>query len=330
MVSAMAMTSTRPNAIFCCVAPIPKSSIEVRSYQTARTGLLCATEAVPPAANRRSEGRLQHCERTKWLLFIYAPSQEFFCFIGRCPHLLSLTKALKRAYKWTDEDRYIGSAVVNEPAEALAKSAPRPRVRDAEATKARILAAARKEFSRSGLGGARVDVIAAKAKANKRMIYHYFSSKDDLFQTVLEDAYVDIRSAEMKLDLDNVEPKEALERLVRFTWGYYLKNPEFLTLVNSENLHRARHLQKSEVVKTCNRKFVSLVSTILDRGVASGQFRPGVDPVQLNLTIAAIGYYYLTNRYTGSIVFERDLMAKDALEERLRFNIDTVLRLVAR
>ena len=116
----------------------------------------------------------------------------------------------------------------------------------------------------------------------------------------------------------------------RAPWGYYLKNPEFLTLVNSENLHRARHLQKSEFVKTYNRKFVTLVSTILDRGVASGQFRAGVDPMQLNLTIAAIGYYYLTSRYTGSIVFERDLMAKDALEERLRFNIDTVLRLVAR
>jgi hypothetical protein len=121
----------------------------------------------------------------------------------------------------------------------------------------------------------------------------------------------------------------ALERLVRFTWDYYLKNPEFITLVNSENLHRAKHLRKSEIVKVYSRKFVSMVTTILDRGVAAGEFRPGVDPVQLNITIAAIGYYYLTNRFTGSIVFERDLMAKDALEERLRFNIDTIMRLVA-
>jgi AcrR family transcriptional regulator len=209
-----------------------------------------------------------------------------------------------------------------------AKPAGKPRIRDAEATKERILDAAKKEFAKHGLGGARVDVIAEKALANKRMIYHYFGSKEGLFQTVLENAYVDIRSAEQKLNLDHLEPKAALERLVRFTWGYYLKNPEFITLVNSENLHRAKHLRKSEVVKVYSRKFVTMVKTILDRGVASGVFRENIDPVQLNITIAAIGYYYFTNRFTGSIVFERDLMAKEALEERLNFNIDTILRLV--
>jgi AcrR family transcriptional regulator len=205
----------------------------------------------------------------------------------------------------------------------------RRRTRDAEATKARILEAAKKEFAKKGLGGARVDVIAEKANANKRMIYHYFESKEALFQTVLEAAYVDIRTAEQKLDLDHLEPREALEKLVGFTWHYYLKNPEFLTLVNSENLHRAKHLKNSEVIKVVSRKFVSMVGGILDRGVAAGVFRPGIDPVQLNITIAAIGYYYLTNRFTGSIVFERDLMEKSALEARLRFNIDTVLRIVA-
>lgn len=216
------------------------------------------------------------------------------------------------------------------PAGAAEGPAPRGRVRDAEATKARILLAAKREFARNGLGGARVDDIAEKAKANKRMIYHYFGSKEGLFQTVLEEAYVDIRTAEQKLKLDDLEPRAALERLVRFTWDYYLKNPEFLTLVNSENLHRAKHLKKSEVIKVVSRKFVGMVGEILDRGVAAGAFRAGVSPVQLNLTIAAIGYYYITNRFTGSIVFERDLMAKEALEERLQFNIDTILRLVAR
>ena len=125
----------------------------------------------------------------------------------------------------------------------------KPQVRDAEATKARILDAAKKELARNGLGGARVDVIAERAKANKRIIYHYFFSKEVLFQTVLEEAYVAIRTAEQKLQLDHLEPKAALEKLVRFTWGYYLRNPEFPTLANSENLHRARHLKKSEIVK---------------------------------------------------------------------------------
>ena len=203
-----------------------------------------------------------------------------------------------------------------------------PRARDADATKARILAAAKSEFARLGLGGARVDEIAEQANANKRMIYHYFGSKEGLFQVVLEEAYLDIRSAEQELDLDHLAPREALETLVRFTWDYYLNNPEFITLVNSANLHRGRHLETSESIRTASRRFVNMVRNILDRGVAAGAFRPGVDPVQLNITIAAIVYYYLTNRFTGGILFERDFMTKKALERRLAFNIDTILRLV--
>jgi AcrR family transcriptional regulator len=209
-----------------------------------------------------------------------------------------------------------------------ATKAGRPRLRDAEATQKRILAAAKKEFAKSGLGGARVDVIAERAKANKRMIYHYFKSKDELFQRVVEDAYVDIRTAEQKLELENVSPPEALDRLVRFTWDYYLRNPEFITLVNSENLHRAKHLKKSDIIQTISRRFVDMVAALIRRGEESGDFRTGIDPVQLNITIAAIGYYYLTNRFTGSIVFSRDLTAPAALEERLQFNLQTIRRLV--
>ncbi|PRY25531.1 TetR family transcriptional regulator [Aliiruegeria haliotis] len=207
------------------------------------------------------------------------------------------------------------------------ESEPR-KTRDAEATKARILLAAKHEFAENGLGGARVDEIAQRANSNKRMIYHYFGNKDALFQAVLVQAYVDIRSAEQELELDHLSPEDALIRLVTFTWSYYLDNPEFLTLVNSANLHKGRHLEGSDTIRTVSRRFVGMVKAILDRGVADGTFRPGVDPVQLNITIAAIGYYYLTNRFTGSIQFERDLMAPDTLRERLSFNIETVLSIV--
>ena len=202
------------------------------------------------------------------------------------------------------------------------------RKRDATATKNRILKAAKKEFSKKGLGGARIDEIALKSKANKRMIYHYFGNKEALFLKTLEDAYADIRSAEQKLKLIELDPEEALIKLVKFTWDYYLKNPEFITLVNSENLHRARHLKKSKIIEDISNKFISMVGAILDKGVANGQFRSGIDPVQLNITIAAIGYYYLTNRYTGAIVYQRNLDSDAAYRERLNFNIETILRLV--
>jgi AcrR family transcriptional regulator len=203
-----------------------------------------------------------------------------------------------------------------------------PMPRDAGQTRKRILDAATVEFARKGLGGARVDAIAARAKSNKRMIYHYFGSKEGLFTAVLENAYLGIRSAEQSLKLEELEPAEAIARLVRFTWNYYLAHPEFLTLVNSENLHRAKHLKTSEAIRQSSGQLVAMVGRILERGVKAGVFRPGVDPVQLNITIAAIGYYYFTNRFTGAIVYERDYMAPANLEARLAFNLDTILRLL--
>ena len=163
--------------------------------------------------------------------------------------------------------------------------------RDAEATKKRILSSAKKAFAKKGLGGARVDEIAEKASANKRMIYHYFGNKEALFLRTLEDAYLDIRLAEQKLELDTLAPADALDKLVCFTWNYYVANPEFITLVNSENLHRAKHLKQSKIISEIHQKFISMVGKLLDRGVSEGVFRNDIDPVQLNITIAAIGYY---------------------------------------
>jgi AcrR family transcriptional regulator len=209
----------------------------------------------------------------------------------------------------------------------VAKS-PSQRTRDPEATRARILAGAKAEFARKGLGGARVDDIAARAKANKRMLYHYFGNKEELFRITLEDAYADFRAAEARLEIEKDDPITAIKRLVSFTWKYYLDNPEFITLVNSENLHKARHIRTSKRMREMSRPFVGRMRDLLARGAAAGLFRTDLDPVQVNITIAATGYYYLTNRFTGSIIFERDLMSEAALAQRVDFNTRTILRMV--
>src|SRR5215468_3732877 len=116
------------------------------------------------------------------------------------------------------------------------------RLRDADRSQALILAAARDEFAEHGLGGARVDRIAERAGLNKRLIYYYFEDKDKLFQAVLEQVYREIRAEEMNLHLLELDPPTAVRRLIEFTWDYYLRHPEFITLLNSANLHRARHL----------------------------------------------------------------------------------------
>ena len=197
--------------------------------------------------------------------------------------------------------------------------------RDPERTKARILAAATAEFARYGLGGARVDRIAARAGANKRMLYYYFRDKDNLFLAALEARYAHIRAAERALDLEHLEPRAALRRLVEFTWGYFLDHPEFLTLLNSENLHKGRHVRRSRRVPQMHSTLVETLRGVLKRGERAGVFRTGVDPVQLYISIAGEGYFYLSNRYTLAQIFKRDLMSKRALAERARHNSDMIL-----
>jgi AcrR family transcriptional regulator len=196
--------------------------------------------------------------------------------------------------------------------------------RDPAGTRSRILEAATQEFARFGLGGARVDRIAARAGANKRMLYYYFGDKDDLFRAVLEATYERIRNAEHQLRLLELPPVEAISRLVEFTWRYYLEHPEFLTLLNSENLHRARHLKRSKNIRATNSPLIATLERILARGKAEGIFRSGVDPLQLYISIAGLAYFYLSNNHTLSQVFDRNLAAPSAREDRLAHMIELV------
>ena len=202
--------------------------------------------------------------------------------------------------------------------------------RDPARTRSRILDAATVEFARYGLGGARVDRIAKRAAANKRMLYYYFRDKDNLFLAALEGRYAHIRAAERVLDLEHLEPRLALKRLVEFTWRYYLEHPEFMTLLNSENLHKGRHVQRSQRVRQLHSPLVETLRAILHRGERQGFFRPGIDPVQLYISIAGEGYFYLSNRYTLSRIFDRDLMAPRALAGRARHITQTILNSVRR
>ena len=201
-------------------------------------------------------------------------------------------------------------------AEATRAAAAHP-TRDAVRTQAAILDAATQEFARHGLGGARVDRIAARARTNKRMLYYYYGGKEDLFLAVLERAYEHIRGEEQKLHLTDMPPREGVAQLVVFTWKYYLAHPEFMTLLNSENLHRAQHLQRSRKIRAMHSPLIATLSEVLERGVRTGDFREGVDPVQLYVSIAALGYFYLSNNYTLSTIFGRNLLATRAKAARL-------------
>ena len=216
------------------------------------------------------------------------------------------------------------------PRKAGRPRADDPAAPDQAAIMADILTAATAEFAEKGLAGARIDVIAEAMHTSKRMIYYYFGSKEGLYIAVLEEAYRRIRQIEAALRLDDLEPAEALRKLVAFTVDYQLANPDFIRLVMTENIHRGQYLAKSKAIRRLNVPAIDAVRGLYERGVASGAFRAGLDPVELHRSISALSFFNVANRHTFSLLFRP--MAETAAELRRRRDeiAEMVLRYVRR
>ncbi len=195
----------------------------------------------------------------------------------------------------------------------------------AAATRQRILDAALAEFAEKGLAGSRVDEIADRAGANKRMLYAHFGSKEELWMVVLERAYAAKRAEEREVEVQHLPPAEAMARLVAFNLRYTARHPEFVALLNQENLHQAAYLRRSEDVPALYSPIVDALRGVLARGVAAGVFRQGVDPMQLYISILALGHFYVANRHTLSTIFGAPLDTETAIAAREAHITEVVL-----
>lgn len=201
----------------------------------------------------------------------------------------------------------------------------RKQVRNAAASRAKILAAARHEFVTNGLNGARVDQIAETSGVNKNLIYHYFGSKDDLYLEVLEEIYAGLRADQKDDELRTVTPVEAMRRLVENTFDHFVATPDLIRLMSIENIHYAAHLKRSSRVKPLYGGLLDALEDILKRGQASGDFRPRVDAVDLYLSISGLAYFFLSNQHTLSWLLDRDFVSPRRMAARRRHVVDMVL-----
>ena len=199
----------------------------------------------------------------------------------------------------------------------------------AQATREAILCAATKVFARHGFAGGRIEQISKAAKSHDRMIYYYFGSKEALFIAVIEDTYRRFNDAEQALALDPSQPRQALDNMIRFVWGYYQKNPEFITLLNSENLLRGKHIGKSTRAREYSSPALAITDRVLQTGIEQGLFRADLSARDLYLMIASMAYFYLSNRFTLSSFLGENLAAPAALAHWEAFVIDAVRRTVS-
>jgi AcrR family transcriptional regulator len=159
-----------------------------------------------------------------------------------------------------------------------------PRSRNAARSRKAILQSALEEFSTKGYSGARIDEIAKRAAVSKPLIYEYFGDKDAIYEAALRETYVQIREGEKTLDMDELSPEDAIRSLVVFTMDHFRRNPWFISMLNTENLRGG--------------------STVRQMGEIEGQFRSGIDAVELYIFIASLCYFPISNMHTLRSVFQ--------------------------
>jgi AcrR family transcriptional regulator len=196
---------------------------------------------------------------------------------------------------------------------------------DAEETRENILNVATREFAEKGLSGARIDEIAEQTNTSKRMIYYYFASKEGLYRAVIEREYGRIRDAETELHLEQLPALEALRQLVRKTFDWHFQNPDFVRLVMNENIHFAVHLDQVKGLQERNESVIASLSAILRKGAKERTLRTDIDPVDLHMNISALCFYTVSNRYTFSKVFGRDMGSPGLARKRREQVVEVIL-----
>ena len=193
-------------------------------------------------------------------------------------------------------------------------------------TREAVLEAATAEFAEKGFDGARVEEIAARTGIRKNVLYYYFGSKEGLFTAVLERTYGAIRAAQEDMNLRGMDPVQGMRRLVLHTGTAWGRHPEFLRLLQSENLHRGRHVRGSAAIRRMYNPLLETIRGLLERGVAAGVFRAGIDPVELYISVTSLTAHYVSHQHTFEAIFGAKLLAPGRLRQRLEHAADMVIR----
>ncbi|GAA1152857.1 TetR/AcrR family transcriptional regulator [Nesterenkonia lutea] len=200
-----------------------------------------------------------------------------------------------------------------------------PRQRDAVRTRAEVLAVATEVFADDGYSGARIDEIARRTRTTKRMIYYYFGGKEQLYLAVLDNAYRGIRKAEQTLEVDELNPIDALRQLAELTYEHHLRNTAFIRLVSIENIHRGQYIRKLESLSDLGRPAVTILDGIIVQGKKQGVFRDEVNALDLHLLISSYCVFQVANRYTFSYLFDPDFTTEPRQDRMRRFIGDVVV-----
>ncbi|MGH8416902.1 MAG: TetR/AcrR family transcriptional regulator [Pseudomonas sp.] len=193
----------------------------------------------------------------------------------------------------------------------------------------RILAAARQAFSDKGLAGARIEDIAQDAGVTKQLIHHYYGTKEGLFVAVLDEASDSIMSELLGLEVDSLEPTQALRRVLNHFFDQYTQDPLMGSLaLEGIRYHDAHHTPRNHFLEQAPR-LVHKLDGILARGAETGVFRQGLDPRLFLATAALVTTGWFTNRYSTAALTGLDTYSEEGLRAWRTHSADFVLASIA-
>lgn len=193
--------------------------------------------------------------------------------------------------------------------------------RDPEASKMRIIKEAEKQFAEKGLYAASVNVIAENAGINKRMIYHYYGSKEELYQEVLKVNFRKIYALGKQAFENREDIIGCAQQIIREYYYFLYNNPNYVKIMAWEEVSGGKYAR--EVIPDTLLVGYDKLKEVYQEGLDQGIFRPNVDLKQLIISINALCFITFARKEMMELLWQGDMEKK--LEERLEHIYDLVL-----
>ncbi|WAC19100.1 TetR/AcrR family transcriptional regulator [Luteolibacter sp. SL250] len=180
---------------------------------------------------------------------------------------------------------------------------------------ARLVAEASRLFAARGFDGVAVDEIVAAAGVNKRMVYHYFGNKEGIYRAAVNHVFADLQVLEKRMIDSHSEkdgPVKGLRKVVSLYFSFHGTYPEFVRILQWENLNEGRHLAVEESGMNKN-PILEHLEKLLKEGAAAGVFRKGLDARLVLTSLIGLTGIYFSNRHTLSRSLGLDFGREDVL-----------------
>jgi len=200
--------------------------------------------------------------------------------------------------------------------------------RNAQASRNKLLEAAIEVFSRHGPEAATIDEICGLAGLNKRLAYHYFSSKEGLYREALRVVYERFFALDVALSSMLLPAEQLLELLVRRYYEFLSANQRLIRMISFENLNEGR-VARGLNLQGQKAPVITAIQLALAKGQAEKRFREGIDVTELLISIFALTFFYFSNQYTLEQMLGRPPAARQNLENRIKHVVSLVLHGIA-